>query len=53
MSGGNRKPHGPVSTPLAWSKVKPTLNPSSFNIGNFVGSRPIGDAGGGCLIVLV
>jgi bifunctional non-homologous end joining protein LigD len=30
-----RKPHAPVSTPLAWSEVKPTLNPSSFNIGNF------------------
>jgi bifunctional non-homologous end joining protein LigD len=34
-----RKPHAPVSTPLAWSEVKPTLNPSSFNIGNFVGTR--------------
>ena len=34
-----RKPHAPVSTPLAWSEVKPTLNPSSFNIGNFVDSR--------------
>jgi bifunctional non-homologous end joining protein LigD len=30
-----RKPHAPVSTPLAWSEVKPSLNPSSFNIGNF------------------
>jgi bifunctional non-homologous end joining protein LigD len=30
-----RKPHAPVSTPLAWSEVKPTLNPSTFNIGNF------------------
>src|SRR5580700_2757898 len=34
-----RKPHAPVSTPLAWSEVRPTLNPSSFNIGNFVGAR--------------
>jgi bifunctional non-homologous end joining protein LigD len=33
-----RKPHAPVSTPLAWSEVKPSLNPSSFNLGNF-GSR--------------
>jgi bifunctional non-homologous end joining protein LigD len=30
-----RKPHAPVSTPLDWSEVKPSLNPSSFNIGNF------------------
>jgi bifunctional non-homologous end joining protein LigD len=30
-----RKPHAPVSTPLAWSEVKPSLSPSSFNIGNF------------------
>jgi len=30
-----RKPHAPVSTPLAWSEVTPSLNPSSFNIGNF------------------
>jgi bifunctional non-homologous end joining protein LigD len=29
------KPHAPVSTPLAWSEVKPTLEPSQFNIGNF------------------
>jgi bifunctional non-homologous end joining protein LigD len=30
-----RKPHAPVSTPLAWSEVKPSLDPSSFNISNF------------------
>jgi bifunctional non-homologous end joining protein LigD len=30
-----RKPHAPVSTPLSWSEVKPFLDPSSFNIGNF------------------
>ncbi len=30
-----RKPHAPVSTPLAWSEVTPKLNPSSLNLGNF------------------
>jgi bifunctional non-homologous end joining protein LigD len=30
-----RKPHAPVSTPLAWSEVKPSLDPSTFNMGNF------------------
>jgi bifunctional non-homologous end joining protein LigD len=30
-----RKRHAPVSTPLDWSEVKPTLDPASFNLGNF------------------
>jgi bifunctional non-homologous end joining protein LigD len=30
-----RKPHAPVSTPLAWPEVKTSLDPSSFNMGNF------------------
>jgi bifunctional non-homologous end joining protein LigD len=30
-----RKPHAPVSTPLAWPEVKTSLEPSSFNMGNF------------------
>jgi bifunctional non-homologous end joining protein LigD len=30
-----RKPHAPISTPLAWSEVTPKLDPSSFNLGNF------------------
>ena len=25
----------PISTPLAWSEVKPTLDPTDFNLGNF------------------
>jgi bifunctional non-homologous end joining protein LigD len=28
-------PKAPVSTPLAWSEVKPTLKPATFNLGNF------------------
>jgi bifunctional non-homologous end joining protein LigD len=30
-----RKPHAPVSTPLAWAEVTPKLNPPNFNLGNF------------------
>src|ERR1700730_8247346 len=30
-----RKPHAPVSTPLAWSEVQPSLIPASFNLSNF------------------
>lgn len=30
-----RKPCAPVSTPLDWSEVKPSLDPASFNLGNF------------------
>jgi bifunctional non-homologous end joining protein LigD len=29
------KAHAPVSTPLSWTEVKPSLHPASFNIGNF------------------
>jgi bifunctional non-homologous end joining protein LigD len=30
-----RKPHAPISTPLAWSDVKPSLDPTKFNLGNY------------------
>jgi bifunctional non-homologous end joining protein LigD len=30
-----RFPRAPVSTPLEWSEVKPTLDPTEFNISNF------------------
>jgi bifunctional non-homologous end joining protein LigD len=30
-----RREKAPISTPLDWSEVKPTLNPSDFNMGNF------------------
>jgi bifunctional non-homologous end joining protein LigD len=30
-----RKPHAPFSMPLAWAEVKPSLDPATFNLGNF------------------
>src|SRR5215469_373950 len=30
-----RKPHAPISTPLAWSEVKPSLDPETFTLGKF------------------
>ena len=30
-----RKPHAPISTPLAWSEVKPSLVPAKFNLVNY------------------
>jgi bifunctional non-homologous end joining protein LigD len=30
-----RRPRAPVSTPLEWGEVSPTLVPSDFNLGNF------------------
>jgi bifunctional non-homologous end joining protein LigD len=30
-----RKAKAPISTPLKWSEVKPSLVPSNFNLGNF------------------
>jgi bifunctional non-homologous end joining protein LigD len=42
-----RKPHAPVSTPLAWKEVQGSLRPADFNIGNFTeqrtGKDPWGD----------
>lgn len=31
-----RRAKAPISTPLDWSEVRPTLVPSDFNLGNFV-----------------
>lgn len=30
-----RKPRAPFSMPLAWDEVKPSLDPTTFNLGNF------------------
>ena len=30
-----RRPGAPFSMPLAWSKIKPTLDPRDFNLGNY------------------
>ena len=30
-----RKAHAPFSMPLAWDEVKPSLDPATFNLGNF------------------
>lgn len=30
-----RKTHAPFSMPLSWSEVKPSLDPTTFNLGNF------------------
>lgn len=30
-----RKPHAPVSTPLAWPEVERSLDPADFNLGSF------------------
>jgi bifunctional non-homologous end joining protein LigD len=30
-----RRPKAPFSTPLAWSEVSPSLDPSEFNLGNY------------------
>jgi bifunctional non-homologous end joining protein LigD len=34
-----RKPHAPVSTPLAWKEVHHSVVPADFNLGNFAGQR--------------
>ena len=30
-----RRPKAPFSTPLSWSEVSPSLDPSEFNLGNY------------------
>lgn len=31
-----RRAHAPISTPLAWSEVHPELDPTDFNLANFI-----------------
>lgn len=38
-----RRPHAPISTPLDWKAVAPTLDPSEFNLGNFANRRKRAD----------
>jgi bifunctional non-homologous end joining protein LigD len=38
-----RRPHAPVSTPLAWSEVRPELRPTDFNLGNFARRARLAD----------
>ena len=37
------QPHAPVSTPLRWDEVSPSLRPEKFNIGNFQARLEIAD----------
>jgi bifunctional non-homologous end joining protein LigD len=30
-----RRPHAPVSTPLAWDEVSPRLDPATYNVRTF------------------
>ena len=38
-----RRPHAPFSMPLKWSEVKPSLDPSRFNLGNYKNVLARGD----------
>lgn len=38
-----RKPHAPISTPLSWTEVKPSLDPAKFNLGNFAQRMKVRD----------
>lgn len=37
------RPHAPVSTPLDWSEVRPSLDPLAFHLGNFEKRLAAGD----------